>query len=98
MEQHDETLHGNRLVHNQENIHRIRRIQGQLDSLAKLLEADEGSCEDRVIRARTVEKGVTSLINHLVTCYVDNTLKYKMQDEPEEAGAELSRLLKLLNK
>lgn len=98
MEKHDESVHGNRLAANQENIHRIRRIQGQLDSLAKLLEADEGSCEDRVIRARTVEKGVTSLINHLVTCYVDNTLRYKMQDEPEDASAELARLLKLLNK
>ena len=98
MEEKQVTSHGDRLAHNKENIHRIRRIQGQLESLAKVLEADDESCEERVIRARTVEKGVTSLINHLVMCYVDNTLKYKMQDEPEEASEELSRLLKLLNK
>jgi DNA-binding FrmR family transcriptional regulator len=98
MEKHDETVHGSRLEANKDNVHRIHRIQGQIESLVKMLEADEGSCEDRLIRARTIEKGVRSLIDHLVTCYVDHTLKYKMQEEPEEASAELTRLLKLLNK
>lgn len=92
------TIPADRTDHNKANVNRIRRIQGQLESLAKMIEADEGSCEDRVIRARTVEKGVTSLINYLVTCYIDNTLKYKMQTEPDEASEELAHLLQLLNK
>lgn len=93
-----ETTHGDRSEHNLANIHRIRRIQGQLESLARMIEADEGSCEDRVIRARTIEKGVTSLINHLVVCYIDNTAKYEMSDDPDKVSADLTRLLKLLNK
>jgi DNA-binding FrmR family transcriptional regulator len=89
---------GDRTDHNQANLRRIRRMQGQLESLARMLEADEGTCRERVIRARTVEKGMTSLINNLVTCYIDNTLKHKMQTEPDEASAEMADLLKLLNK
>lgn len=87
-----------RSEHNKANINRIRRIQGQLESLARMVEADEGSCEDRVIRARTVEKGVASLINHMIECYVDNTIKYSLQNDPEAATEELSNLLKLINK
>lgn len=94
----EQALHADRSDHNKANLNRIRRIQGQLESLARVIEADEESCEKRVVRARTIEKGMTSLINHLVTCYVDNTLKYKMQEQPDEASEELARLLKLLNK
>ena len=93
-----QTHYGDRVEHNKANLNRIRRVQGQLASLAAMIEADEGTCEERVIRARTVEKGMTSLINHLITCYIDNTLKYKMQDEPEAATEELTRLLQLMNK
>jgi len=90
--------HYDRTDHNRANINRIRRIQGQLESLAKMLEADEGSCEDRVVRARTVEKGVTSLINHLVTCYIDNTARLEMETDPDKVSEDINRLLKLLNK
>lgn len=89
---------GDRHDHNKANLNRIRRIQGQLESLAKMLEADEGTCQERVVRARTVEKGMTSLMNHLVTCYIDNTLKYKMQEQPDAASEEMAQLIKLLNK
>ncbi len=90
--------HYDRTDHNRANINRIRRIQGQLESLAKMLEADEGSCEERVVRARTIEKGVTSLINHLVTCYVDNTARLEMETDPDKVSQDINRLLKLLNK
>ena len=98
IEVNEATRHHDRTEHNRDNNNRIRRMQGQLDSLAKMLEADEGSCEERVIRARTVEKGVTSLINHLITCYIDNTLKYEMQTNPDAASEEIASLLKLLNR
>ena len=92
------TYFHDRTEHNKVNLNRIRRIQGQLESLARMIEADEGTCEDRVIRARTVEKGVSSLINHMIECYVDNTIKYQLQNDPEAATEELSNLLKLINK
>lgn len=98
IETQDCESHGDRSEHNKKNLHRIRRIKGQLASLERMIECDEGSCEDRVVRARTIEKGMTSLINHLVTCYIDNTLKHKMQTEPDEASEEIAHLLKLLNK
>ena len=90
--------HGDRTEHNKQNLHRIRRIKGQLESLERMIESDEGSCEDRVVRARTIEKAVASLINNLIECHVENTIKHKMKDDPEGATEELSNLLKLVNK
>lgn len=95
--QHNQAHH-DRTDHNKANLNRIRRIQGQLNSLAKMLEEDAGTCEERVVRARTAEKGVASLINNMIECYVDNTIKYQMRHNPEVATEELSNLLKLVNK
>jgi DNA-binding FrmR family transcriptional regulator len=69
-----------------------------LKSLEKMIESDDGTCEERVIRARTVEKGVASLISNMIECYIDNTIKYQMQTDPEQATEELSSLMKLVNK
>ena len=98
MSEKTDNQHHDRSEHNKANLNRISRIQGQLNSLARMIEADEGSCEERVVRARTVEKGVASLINHMIECYVENTIKHKMQHDPEAATEELSNLLKLVNK
>lgn len=99
-EKHDTptTHHHDRTAHNKANLNRIRRIQGQLNSLATMLEEDTGTCEERVVRARTVEKGVSSLINNLIECHIENTIKFQMQSDPDAALAELSDLLKLVNK
>ncbi|MDQ7026520.1 MAG: metal-sensitive transcriptional regulator [Anaerolineae bacterium] len=98
MEVKKDVAHHDRTAHNKASLNRIRRIQGQLKSLERMIEADEGSCEDRVIRARTVEKGVASLISNMIECYIDNTIKYQMQTDPEQATEELSALMKLVNK
>ena len=90
--------HADRTEHNKANLNRIRRIKGQLESLERMIEADEGSCEDRVVRARTVEKGVASLINHMIECYVENTVVHQLRENPDIAVEELSGLLKLVNK
>ena len=82
--------------YNTKTLHRIRRIQGQLEALEKMIEADEGSCEDRVIRARTVEKGMTSLISHLVECYLVNTARHEMTTDPDKTTRELTRIFELL--
>ena len=88
---------GERCDYNKKTLNRIRRIKGQLSALERLIEEDEGTCEDRVLRARTVEKGMTSLITHLVDCYVENTVQYEMQSNPEGAVADLQKILKLMN-
>jgi DNA-binding FrmR family transcriptional regulator len=90
-------VHGERCDYNNKTLNRIRRIKGQLNALEKLIEADEGSCQDRVIRARTIEKGMTSLINHLVDCYIENTVQHEMQSNPEETVRDLQKILKLMN-
>lgn len=82
---------------NTKSLHRIHRIQGQLTSLERLIEADEGTCEERVIRARAIEKGMTSLITHLVECYLVNTARHEMTDDPEATTKELIRIFDLLN-
>jgi DNA-binding FrmR family transcriptional regulator len=96
--QHDtETSHTDRHDHNKRSLDRIRRVKGQLEALERMIEADEGSCEQRVIMARTVEKGMTSLITHLVECYIDHTVSGHMRDDPEAAVIELKRIVNLVN-
>ena len=92
-----QSAHDLKCEYNTKTLHRIHRIQGQLAALEKLIEADEGTCEERVIRARTVEKGMTSLITHLVECYLVNTARHEMTEDPEKTTAELSRIFDLLN-
>lgn len=94
---HIDHHHGERCEYNKKTINRIRRIKGQLTALERLIEEDCGSCEDRVLRARTIEKGVTSLITHLVDCYVENTVQYEMQSNPEQTVKDLQKILRLIN-
>ncbi len=83
--------------YNTKTLHRIHRIQGQLAGLERMIEADEGTCEERVIRARAVEKGMTSLISHLVECYLVNTARFEMENDPDNTTQELVRIFDLLN-
>ncbi|MCB9453340.1 MAG: metal-sensitive transcriptional regulator [Anaerolineaceae bacterium] len=91
------TSHSMKCEYNTKTLHRIRRIQGQLTGLERMIEADEGSCEERVIRARAIEKGMTSLITHLVECYLVNTARYQMEEDPEQTTQDLARIFDLLN-
>lgn len=93
-----EPPHADRCENNRANLNRIRRIKGQLNALERMIEADEGTCAERVVRARTIEKGMTSLINHLVECYVENTVSLTMQDDPEAATADIMEIVRLLNR
>jgi DNA-binding FrmR family transcriptional regulator len=88
---------GLKCEYNTRTLHRIRRIQGQITSLERMIEADEGSCEERVIRARAIEKGMTSLITHLVECFLVNTARYQMEDDPEQTTRDIARIFDLLN-
>ena len=89
--------HAERRDFNRKTVNRLRRIQGQLTALEELIIADQGSCEERVLRARTIEKGMSSLINHLFDCYMENTLQGKLADDPAAAAIELQKILKLIN-
>ena len=82
---------------NRKTINRIRRIQGQLAALEAMISADEGSCEERVLRARTIEKGMSSLINHLFDCYIENTLAHDLGSDPQAALSDMQKILKLIN-
>ncbi len=94
---HVQAHHSLKCEFNTRTLHRIRRIQGQLAALERLIEADAGTCEERVIRARTIEKGMTSLITHLVECYLVNTARYKMEQDPDATTQEIARIFDLLN-
>ena len=90
-------LHAERADFNRKTINRIRRIQGQLSALEAMISADQGSCEERVLRARTIEKGMSSLINHLFDCYIENTLAHDLDADPQAALGDMQRILKLIN-
>lgn len=83
--------------YNTKTLHRIHRIQGQLTALERLIAADDGTCEERVIQARAIEKGMTSLITHLVECYLVNTAREQMTHDPDTTTQELTRIFDLLN-
>ncbi|RMF82173.1 MAG: hypothetical protein D6737_02790 [Chloroflexi bacterium] len=89
--------HALKCEYDTKTLHRIHRIQGQLASLEKMIAADEGTCEERVVRARTIEKGMTSLISHLVECYLVNTARYEMDEDPDATTRDLVRIFDLLN-
>lgn len=95
---HLEEAHGLRCEHNKASLNRIRRVKGQLEALERMIEADEGSCEDRVIRARTIEKGINSLTRHMVECYLVNTARYEMQEDPDQAVRDIMRIFELMGK
>ena len=92
-----DTTYALKCEYNKKTLHRIHRIQGQLAALEKMIEADDGTCEERVIRARAVEKGMTSLISHLVECYLVNTARYDMEADPDMTTGDLVRIFDLLN-
>lgn len=89
--------HAQRETFNRKTINRIRRIQGQLSALESMIAADAGSCEERVLRARTIEKGMSSLINHLFECYIENTLAHDLGADPQGALSDMQKILKLIN-
>ena len=96
-EAHGATRQAERREYNRKTVNRLRRIQGQLSALEDMIIADQGSCEERVLRARTIEKGMSSLINHLFDCYIENTLQGELAQDPAGAAAELQKILKLIN-
>jgi DNA-binding FrmR family transcriptional regulator len=83
--------------HNKTNLDRIHRVQGQLARLEAMIAADDGTCEERVILARTIEKGMNSLITHLVECYIEHTALPQLQAQPQHALQDLTRVLHLMN-
>jgi DNA-binding FrmR family transcriptional regulator len=93
---HIESPHLPRCDHNRATLNRIRRIQGQLASLENMIAADAGTCEERVVRTRTIEKAVASLMIHLVDCYVRNTVRLEIEDDPDRAMNDILRLVQLL--
>ena len=75
-------------------IHRINRIQGQLNGLKQAIE-DDRECEYLVIQAHAIEKAVKSLMLHMVGGYFEHQAQDMLQDNPENALESLKRLFEL---
>lgn len=84
--------------YNKKTLNRIHRVQGQLGALEAMIAADEGTCEERVIQARAIEKAMTNLISHMVECYLVNTARDEVKTDPDNAMYEISRIFDLLNR
>lgn len=81
-------------------INRLHRLQGQLAALERAIEneTDENTiCEDVIVQARAIEKGMASLIVHVVNGYIEHELKAQMQHEPDQATQQIQRLMSLAN-
>ncbi len=84
-------------VMQQRVIHRIHRIQGQLNGLTKAIE-DEQSCEYLIIQTRAVEKAVASLIVQMI----ENQLLFRycevQHNDPEQTAQILVTLSRLVRR
>lgn len=78
-------------------VQRLHRIQGQLKGLEYLVEED-GSCEEIVIRAYTIEKAVASFIMQVLDDYFECHINSLLEDKPEAAKEEIRRLFLLVNR
>ncbi len=75
-------------------IQRIHRIQGQLNGLKTAIE-EERDCEYRVTQALAIEKAVSSLMQHMVSGYLDHEARQLMDEDPDEALRSIKRLVEL---
>jgi len=78
-------------------LNRIHRIQGQLSALERTIESDT-ACEDVVTQARAVEKGVASLIAHVVGGYIHNQFREQYDMDPDGASEDMERLFNLITR
>ena len=75
-------------------LNRIHRIQGQLAALEKDIAADR-TCEHLVTQALAIEKGMGSLVQHMISGYLQHQAKDLMEENPDEAIKEIQRLFEL---
>lgn len=75
-------------------VHRINRIQGQLNGLKNAVE-DDSQCEDLVIQAHAIEKAMKSLLLHVVGGYFEHQAQDAIQEDPEAVLESLQRLFEL---
>ena len=94
----DHHNHAAREEYNKKSLHRIHRIQGQLNALERMIENDTGTCEERVIQGRAIENAVGSLITHMVECYLVCTAREQMDDDPDNVALDIARVFELVNK
>ena len=87
----------NRSERQQQTIHRIHRIQGQLSGLERMIEAGS-TCEEIVIQGRAVEKSAASLIEHVVGGFLLHQIRPLMETNPDEAIIQVKRIFELINK
>lgn len=80
--------------HHKKVIHRIHRIQGQLNALERSI-VQNLSCEETVIQSSAVEKAVSSLIECLVSDFLDCQIRDLMKENPDEAIKQVKRILQL---
>lgn len=90
---HDE----HRSERRKKTVHRIHRLQGQLNALERTIEDDSG-CEDILTQARAIEKGVTSLMTHVVGGYLRHQFSDQYQHDPDQALEDLERIIDLLKR
>lgn len=84
-------------VMQQKVIHRIHRIQGQLNSLTKAIEDDQ-TCEYLVIQTRAVEKAVASLIVQMIENQLLSHYCEVQHDDPEPIAQTLVTLSRLVRR
>ena len=78
----------------QKIIHRIHRIQGQLNGLQRAVE-EARDCEQLITQARAIEKAVASLVVQMIEGHLVYHICEMPYDDPEQTIQTLTRLIEL---
>lgn len=76
---------------------RLNIIKGQVDGLAKMVEADE-YCVDLLNQSLAIQNSLKSLDSVLFERHVETHVSHQMHEEPKKATEELVSLFKRINK
>lgn len=76
---------------------RINIIKGQLDGLAKMIDADE-YCMDLLTQSLAIQNSLRSLDSVLFERHLKTHVSHQFHNEPKKATEELVSLFKRVNK
>jgi DNA-binding FrmR family transcriptional regulator len=73
---------------------RLKRIEGQLRGIQKMVEDGRG-CEEILAQMMSARTALDGAAAHVVTCYIDECLE---EQPPEQARPRITRAVKLLSR
>ena len=79
------------------NLHRLRRIEGQIRGLQRMVEEDR-YCADIIVQVASVQEALRSVGRSLMRNHLHHCAAHALKGTPDEAHAMYDELLELIYK